>query len=242
MIAWVAIALLGVSSAGYWLFLSPYSQLFGHYPWRARTPARVVALTFDDGPNEPYTSQIVEILAGAGVRATFFQVGRCVQRFPEATDRIHAAGHVIGNHSLTHRFSTYLWPHRYEREVRQTQEILRQRLGKAPTLIRSPWLWRHPPLLRMVRRSRLHPVSGVFCHALEVFQPDAAAIARRAVAKVTPGAILIFHDGFDSRGGNRAQTVRAVQLTVAALQAMKYRFVTVDELLDVPAYQDIDPP
>ena len=70
----------------------------------------MVALTFDDGPNEPYTSQIADILAATGIRGTFFQVGVCVQRHPETTRRLYEAGHVIGNHSFRHRFGTYLSP------------------------------------------------------------------------------------------------------------------------------------
>jgi peptidoglycan-N-acetylglucosamine deacetylase len=229
--------LLVAGVAGYWLLMSPYSQVFGRYPYRGRSPEQVVALTFDDGPNEPFTSQILDHLDREQIRATFFQVGRCVERFPETTARISAAGHVVGNHSLTHRFSSYLVPGRISREVRQTQEIIRKTVGRTPALYRSPWLWRQPMLLRMLRRQSLQPVSGEFCHNLEVFQPDAARIARRAIAKTRPGSILIFHDGFDARGGNRSQTVEAVRLTTAALRAHGYRFVTVDELLGVPAYR-----
>jgi peptidoglycan/xylan/chitin deacetylase (PgdA/CDA1 family) len=240
ILLWVALAVVLPVAAGfafYWLFLSPYSQLFGAYPYRGGGGGeRVVALTFDDGPNEPYTSQIVDHLAGKGIRATFFQVGRCVQRYPEATAKVAAAGHVIGNHSYAHQFHSYLVPARIRREVRQTQEILRERLGRTPALYRSPWLWRQPWLLRMLRRHSLQPVSGVFCHPLEVLRIDGARIARRAVAKTRPGTILIFHDGFDGRTGDRSQTVRAVELTTEALLRQGYRFVTVDELLGVPAY------
>ncbi len=182
LIAGVLVAALGA----YWVLMSPYSQAFGNYPYRGDASERVVALTFDDGPNEPYTSQIVEYLNSRNIRATFFQVGHCVERSPETTARIDASGHVIGNHSLTHRFSTYLRPARFEREVQQTQEILRRTLGRTPALVRSPWLWRQPMMLRMLRGNLLQPVAGVFCHAFEVFQIDATKIARRAVAKTRP--------------------------------------------------------
>lgn len=239
-LAWIAGWVVGVplACAGlYWLFMSPYSQLFGHYPYRGQRADRVVALTFDDGPNEPYTSQIADYLASRRIRATFFQVGRCVERFPETTARLAAAGHVIGNHSYAHAFHAYLLPGRLRREIARTQQLLRDRLGRTPALYRSPWLWRQPALLRTVRGAALQPVSGEFCHPLEVLQPDAARIARRAVAKVRPGSILIFHDGFDGRVANRAETVQAVRLTVEELLHRGYRFVTVDSLLGVPAYQ-----
>lgn len=233
----VALCLVVALVVAYALLMLPQSQVFGSYPYRAARPDRVVALTFDDGPNEPYTSQIADFLESRGIRGTFFQVGRCVRRYPETTDRIAAAGHVIGNHSLTHRFTTYLRPGAFRREVDRTQDVLRERLGRTPALARTPWLWRQPALLRMLLRERLEPVAGVFCHPLEVFHRDGAAMARRAIARTRPGTILIFHDGFDGRVGDRTQTVKAVQLTVDGLLERGYRFVTVDELLGVPAYR-----
>lgn len=233
---WLGGALL-TCAGGYWLFLSPQSQVFGHYPYRGQRRDRVVALTFDDGPNEPYTSQIADYLTSKNIRATFFHVGTCVERYGETTARIAAAGHVIGNHSLTHTFHTYLIPGRLKRDIDRTQEIVRNTVGRTPALFRSPWLWRQPLLLRMIRRNALQPVSGHFCHALEVFQPDAARIARRAIAKTRPGSILIFHDGFDSRGGNRSETVRAVEIVTEELLRRGYQFLTVNEMLGIPAYQ-----
>src|SRR6185369_16932613 len=147
------------------------------------------------------------------------------------------AGHVVGNHSLSHRFGTYLRPRAFEREVEHTQDILARVTGRTPALARTPWLWRRPSLLRMLRRGGLHPVAGEFGHALEVFQISGVRMARRAIAKTRPGSILIFHDGFDSRGGDRTETVVAVRETIEGLRARGYRFVTVDELLGVPAYQ-----
>jgi peptidoglycan/xylan/chitin deacetylase (PgdA/CDA1 family) len=236
----VLAALLAVAAAlavAYWLLMSPFAPSSRDYPYHGPDADRVVALTFDDGPNEPYTSQILEILDEHGVRATFFQVGHCVQRHPEVAVRTIEAGHVVGNHSLTHQFSTYLRPRAFEREVASSQEILARVLGRTPALARTPWLWRQPALLRMLRRGGLHPVAGEFGHAFEVFQPSGVRMARRAVAKARPGSIIIFHDGFDARGGNRAETVVAVRETIERLHARGFRFVTVDELLGVPAYQ-----
>jgi peptidoglycan/xylan/chitin deacetylase (PgdA/CDA1 family) len=234
---WIAAAVVA-GAAAYWVFMSPFSRLFGRYPHRAERGDRVVALTLDDGPNEPYTSQIADFLGSRGVRATFFQVGACIRRHPEVPARLAAAGHVVGNHSLTHRYGTYLRPGAFRREIDETQEILREHLGRTPGLARTPWLWRQPLLLRMLRGRRLEPVAGVFGHPLEVFHRDGAAMARRAIAQTRPGTILIFHDGFDARGGDRSRTVEAVRLTVDGLLAKGYRFVTVDELLGVPAYQE----
>ncbi len=217
----------------YWLYMSPYSQVFGKFPYKARTSKKQIALTFDDGPNEPYTSQLLDYLDAQGVKATFFQVGKCVERFPEVTKRIASNGHLVGNHSLSHSFPKYFTEHSFENEINQSQRIFKNVLGKSPVLFRPPWLWRYPKLFKTLKAHNLQPVSGQFCSNLEVFQPSAQRIAKATVAKAKPGAFIIFHDGFDAKGGNRGQTVEAVKLVVKALRQQGYEFVTADKLLGI---------
>ena len=223
--------------AAYWTRMSSYSQWLGAFPFRSATQERVVALTFDDGPNEPFTTEIADFLGQVGVRATFFQVGRCVERFPQVTQRLVRDHHVVGNHSYSHHPLRCLRPAEQRRETAATQEVLARAAGRVPALYRPPWLYRSSSLMTMLRSRGLHPVSGVFCHPLEPFQPSAERIARRALGKARPGAIVIFHDGVESRGGNRASTVQATKIFVRTLLDEGYRFVTVDELLQVPAWQ-----
>lgn len=223
--------------ASYWVLMSPYSQLIGRFPYRGVTKDKVVALSFDDGPNEPYTSQIADFLLELDIQATFFQVGACVERYPEVTVRLARSGHVIGNHSYSHGFSKCLTSGMLEEEVRLSQAVFARVLGLQPRLYRPPWLLRTPSLFPILRERSLQPVSGEFCHMLEVFQPSPARIARRALAKARPGSIIIFHDGFDARGGNRASTVEAAKIVVRGLIERGYGFTTVDHLLGVPAYE-----
>lgn len=235
MIIVIAVILLAILS--YWLFMSPFSQVFGHYPWRIKTTEKLVALTFDDGPNEPFTSEIADYLASKQIKATFFQVGECIKRYPAITKRLYDEGHVIGNHSLHHKFSNYFKHPSYLQEISANQAIIDNVIGHQPALFRSPWLLRQPWLLRTLRQQSLRPVSGQFCHALEVFQPNGQRIAKRALAKVRPGSIIIFHDGFDAVGADRSQTVAAVKITVENLIAQGYQFVTVSQLLKVSPYK-----
>jgi peptidoglycan-N-acetylglucosamine deacetylase len=240
-----ALLALGAVAAGatYWRHLSPYSQALGPFPFRAPRGTGdalgdrpVVALTFDDGPNEPYTSQIAAILAARGAVATFFQVGRCVQRHPGVTAGLAAAGHVVGNHSFTHSFTRGWTTAVVRRELGDAQEALVGELGRRPLLYRPPWLIRTAGVLDAVRAEGLTAISGTFCHPLEPLQPAARRIARLALAQVRPGGIVIFHDGYDDRGGDRSATVEAVEIVVDTLLERGYGFVTVDRLLDVPAY------
>jgi peptidoglycan/xylan/chitin deacetylase (PgdA/CDA1 family) len=225
----------GVLVGSYWVLMSPYSQLLGPFPYRAAGSERVVALTFDDGPNEPYTSQIADFLDLHDIKATFFQVGRAVGRHPEVTARLAASGHVIGHHGQAHQFGRYLRPQTLANDIQQGLDAF-DVLGLRPLLYRPPWLLRIPALRKIARGHRLRVISGEFCHPLEVFQPAPERIARRALARTRPGSILIFHDGFDGRGGNRASTVEAVKIVVDGLSRRGYRFTTVDRLLGIPAY------
>ncbi|MGI8589730.1 MAG: polysaccharide deacetylase family protein, partial [Nakamurella sp.] len=223
--------LAGVVSAASWTMLSSRSQLLGPFPFRGARSERVIALTFDDGPNEPFTTQIGDFLAGKAIKATFFQVGRCVERFPDATAALVRQGHVIGNHSYSHEFLQCVRPRAQRAQTQAAQHVLTQVIGRTPALYRPPWLLRTPALYATLRHHNLQPISGEFCHPFEVFQPNPQRIAERALAKVRPGSILIFHDGFDSRGGNRANTVEAVKIVVNELLREGYLFVTVDDLL-----------
>jgi peptidoglycan/xylan/chitin deacetylase (PgdA/CDA1 family) len=91
-------------------------------------------------------------------------------------------------------------------------------------------------VLASVHAAGLQPVSGLFGHPLEVFQPPADRIAAAAARVARPGGILIFHDGLEARGGVRDQTVAAVGPLIDTLRERGYRFATVDELLGVPPY------
>jgi peptidoglycan/xylan/chitin deacetylase (PgdA/CDA1 family) len=224
----------GGAVAAYWVGMSPYSQLLAPFPYRGDVNGRVVALTFDDGPNEPYTSQIADFLDERGIKATFFQVGRAVRRHPEVTARLARSGHAVGHHGYSHQFTTYLRRRTLDQDIQQGLDVF-ARLNVRPTLYRPPWLLRTPALRPLLDRYGLHVVSGEFCHPLEVFQPDPRAIARRALAKTRPGSILIFHDGVDGRSGYRGSTVEAVKVVVDRLTEQGYGFATVDQFLGLPA-------
>ncbi len=233
---WVVL-LVSVICATYWLFMSPHSQAFGYFPFRKKTRGRVIALTFDDGPNEPYTSKLLDLLATYKVHATFFCVGKNAQKYPNIVKRIDKEGHTIGNHSMSHEFHKYFTQPNFNYEIQQSQSILGEIIGKQPALFRPPWLWRQPWLFKSLKRAGMQPVSGTFGSAFEVLQPSAETIAKHALKKVKPGMILIFHDGFDAKGGIRSQTVAAIEIVLNKLINDGYKFVTVDELLGIAPYK-----
>lgn len=234
-------ALLGTGAAvalAYWTGFGSRSQVWGPFPYRAanRTAEKVVALSFDDGPNEPYTSRLLDVLDRQDVRATFFQVGRCAERFPSTTRRVVESGHVLGNHSLNHTFGSYLREPAQRTEIARGQEVLHRVAGVAPALYRPPWLCHWPWVLGSVARAGLQVASGTFGHPLEVFQPPSRLMAAGASRRTAPGSILIMHDGREARGGPRDQTIAAVSPLIDRLRERGYAFATVDQLLGVRPY------
>jgi peptidoglycan/xylan/chitin deacetylase (PgdA/CDA1 family) len=235
---WLSAGLAATSVLGYQLVFGSRSQMFGAFPFQGDGRRREVALTFDDGPNEPYTSRLLDTLDDRDVPGTFFQVGRCAERFPAITRRVVESGHVLGNHSFSHSFTSYARQPRQRLEIERTQQTLYDIAGVWPALYRPPWLCHFPWVLSSVRTRRLQVVSGTFGHPLEVFQPPAAAIAAGAARRVRHGSILILHDGREARGGPRGESVAAVGPLIDRLRDDGYTFTTVDQLLEVPAYLD----
>src|SRR5271154_6295144 len=124
------VGVAGIATAGLLTYaaLSAGSQLFGRTLIANRNPNEI-ALTFDDGPNDPYTFQLLEILAAHKVRATFFMIGRFVRQRPDIVRAVHAAGHLIGNHTMTHPWLVLESSARVRQELADCNAALEDVLG-----------------------------------------------------------------------------------------------------------------
>ncbi len=98
-----------------------------------------VAFTFDDGPDDKYTPQILDILKAYGVKATFFITGQHAEAHPDIVKRMVSEGHTVGNHSYSHPLLTKLKMASFETQIMSTQSILEKLTGQAPTLFRPPY-------------------------------------------------------------------------------------------------------
>src|SRR5579862_7289694 len=101
-----AVAVTAVSAAGY-QSMAPTGQWYGRTFIGKARPSRQLALTYDDGPNDPYTLHLLDVLARHDVRATFFLIGSFVQQRPDTAREVVKAGHVVGNHTFTHPSLTF---------------------------------------------------------------------------------------------------------------------------------------
>jgi peptidoglycan-N-acetylglucosamine deacetylase len=193
-------------------------------PWRVRRRvrgARRVALTFDDGPHPDTTPAILDALAAAGARATFFLVGSAVERWPALARRIVEAGHEIGNHTFRHRLLVFRTVGEIEEEISACQRAI------APL---APIRWFRPPhgfkpigLHRALRRHGLSLVSWQGA-VRDTDAPGVEAIVERAVALAADGRILLLHDNPSCRG----QTAAAVPAIVARYRALGFEFVSLN--------------
>ncbi len=207
----------------YLLFLAPSGKSF--------SKNKVVALTFDDGPNEGDTLKLLEILKKHDVLATFFLVGNNARKYPEIVKHIQADGHVIGLHSMRHAFRDYFWPGYFQRQMLPAQQLIVNITNQDTKLVRMPWLFRAPWLMHQAKRGGFTIVRGAFGSNSEVFQPRATKMTKAALKKAKPGLIYIFHDGYNAKGGNRSSTVESIDILIPELKKRGYKFVTASELL-----------
>jgi len=223
----------------YYFFIYSHTQIFGYFPNGVKSERKIIALSFDDGPNPPDTENLLNILAKHEVRATFFTPAKNIEKFPELAKKIIAAGHVIGNHSYSHSFSNHFRTLSFDQEIVQAQKTIKNIIGLEPALYRPPWLFKHSFLLKNLKRHQITPVSGFFCSNWEIWHASAQRIYRDTLKVVAPGRIIIFHDGFDTKGGRRQGSIGAIDLLIPELKRQGYEFLSVDELLRVPAYKNL---
>ena len=191
------------------------------------TAERVVALTFDDGPNPPYTGQLLQTLQEKQVTATFFLIGQEVTAYPETALQIFKGGHEIGGHSSDWKSLAFESPTEMEGKLQEMEAAFTDLGIPSTTLFRPPGGFMLPWQRKLVADRGLTHVSAnvVVGDWKEI---DAQTICDRVLKKVNPGSIIALHDG----GGNRAATIAAVPLIIDGLRAQGYEFATVSELLE----------
>jgi peptidoglycan-N-acetylglucosamine deacetylase len=199
----------------------------------ARTQQRV-ALTFDDGPNDPHTLRVADALERAGVRGTFFVVGKAVDARPDIVAALHARGHLIASHAYSHRKIATLAP-AYP-ELARTQRTIVARIGVAPAFFRPPYGVWTPFVLAAAARAGLRVVNWDVITS-DWSLRDSARIARNIVDTVRPGSIVVLHDGGEGDlVADRSATVAALPAILAGLRERALEPVRLDELLGGPAY------
>jgi peptidoglycan-N-acetylglucosamine deacetylase len=197
------------------------------------TNKKVIALTFDDGPNGKYTENILKILNDHQIRATFFLIGENALHYPELVKTLLANQHVIGNHTLEHRQLSNLRDEQVTSELKKTNAIIYRVSGVIPALFRPPYGMCSDSSAKITKELGYKTITWKNSTDDYAKKNSAENIAADIIKRVHPGQIIALHDG----GGNRAKTVAALPIIIDELQKRGYQFVTVPELLHVKPYQ-----
>ena len=223
-----AIASAAAVSAGAlaWGAFERNSPLFGRVQRRLPSSGRVVALTFDDGPNPNATPAILDALGAEDVRATFFVLGRHADRWPEIVARAASEGHVVGNHGYHHRKLIWRAPHYVRVDISLGTRAIERAGAPRPRLFRAPHGQRNPwvtPIARAAGQRTVGWTLGVWDTAL----PGETVIADRVFHGTRAGSIVLLHDGdgYDP-AGDRMQTARALPLIIRGLRERGFSFET----------------
>jgi len=181
--------------------------------------AGVVYLTFDDGPTPAWTPRVLALLARYQARATFFVLGRSAAAYPELVRQEFAAGHGVGNHTWSHRRLPDLRGAQLVAEVNGTSTVIQQITGAPVRCLRPPFATVDAASAEQVRALGLRLVLWDI-DTNDWLRPGTGAIAGRVLGRVRSGDVILMHDG----GGNRSQTVAALEQVLATLSARGYRF------------------
>jgi len=211
--------------------MAPWAQGFGATFVAGPSGTKQIALTYDDGPNDPHTLKLLEVLAKDDVRATFFLIGRYVERRPDIVRDVLKAGHAIGNHTFTHPSLALTGEVQTRIQLEECQRAVQGATGETTLLFRPPFGTRCPHTLRIARSLGLVPVMwNVTSWDWKV--PPAAKIVETCNRRIGGGAVVLMHDGSHlGFGADRWQTVVATHLLIEGWRAKGYEFVTVPEMM-----------
>lgn len=235
----VTLAVGGYHYAAMW----PESQLFGHTLIAGKDSAQL-ALTYDDGPNDPYTLQLLDVLARYDVHATFFMIGDFVRQKPSIARAVRQQGHTIGSHTMSHPHLMYASSASIRSEIKDSTALIEDTLGEPIHLFRPPFGSRRPEVLRVAREFGLTPVmwnvSGYDWNARSARAIE-TQIERGIVHNQNSGCgtNLLLHDGGHQRMGvDRRRTISATATLLGMLPRTGMHLMTVDTWLNAAQHAE----
>ncbi len=183
-----------------------------------------IAMTFDDGPSEKLTPKLLNLLATHHIKATFFVIGQNVADHPEIVARAAREGHEIANHSWSHPNYGKMSDEGIRRDLRRTDDAIKDAIGKRPTLMRPPY--------GSISTRQKHWIHDEFGYQIVLWdvdpldwkRPGPATVCNRILRETRAGSIVLSHDIHPG-------TIEAMPATFAQLEAKGFKFVTVSELI-----------
>ncbi|MFZ1918296.1 MAG: polysaccharide deacetylase family protein [Terriglobales bacterium] len=227
------LAAAGAASAAGYQSMAPTGQWYGRTFAAGKRESRRIALTYDDGPNDPHTLKLLEVLGKHGVHATFFMIGKFVRERPDIARAVAAAGHLIGNHTFTHPLLIFKSEAQTRTELVDCRCALTEAVGDHSRLFRPPFGGRRPATLRIARELGFYTVMWNVT-GYDWTAPPASVIEKKVARQLHTGGgdVVLLHDGgHRAMGADRAHTVIATDSLIRQYKERGYEFVTVSEMM-----------
>ncbi len=227
----LGVLVAGAGALAAWGAFARNSPLFGSVLYRGSPAQPRFALTFDDGPG-PSTSAVLDALRDAGARATFFVLGRQVERHPDLVRRIVADGHELANHGYDHGILVFRNPAHVLDQLQRTEAAINDAAGPdaLTRMFRAPHGFKGPATAIAARRAG-YRLAGWSVGVFDSAQPGADLIAERANRALTPGGVLLLHDADGwNPSASRDQTAAAVGPICTAARARGLEPVALGQL------------
>ncbi len=190
---------------------------------------KAIALTFDDGPDEDFSPQILDILKKYNVKATFFMVGQKVGWNPAIAKRAADEGHEIGNHTFSHINICNSSNEQINNEINKTQKIIKDITGKEPKFFRPPYRAINENLFNIMKSKDMKVVLWSDLDTKDWSNPGVYNIIKSIEDNAENGTIILLHD-YNKVRNNKSQTIQALEKIIPKMQSLGYEFVTISEI------------
>ncbi len=194
---------------------------------------KVVAFTFDDGPWPSSTRQILDILKENNIKGTFFWVGSALKNQKDIAKEVVSEGHVVANHTWSHRYQKYS-PAGAAEEIESTSQLIEELTGVESPLFRPPGGVLDNGLVDYVFKQ--NHVNVMWSVDSQDWKASSDKIIDNVLKQAKSGGIILMHDG----GGDRSATVKALPTVIKKLSEQGYSFVTIPELLEIAAQKPVE--
>lgn len=217
---------IGINAVGSSRISSNYHvKAFCHNPSETQNK---IALTFDDGPSE-FTLEVLALLKKYNVKATFFCIGKNIEKHPQILKQIIADGHLVGNHSYSHsKFFDFYNAKQIAAEIKKTDALLEKYTSKKINFFRPPYGVTTPSIRRALNITG-HKVIGWNIRSLDGGTKNKELIFNRIIKRVSPGGIVLLHD-------TASHSVLVLEQFLQFLEQNSYEVISIEELLNLKAY------
>ena len=199
---------------------------------KADVKDKVVALTFDDGPDEVMTEKVLDVLKKYNIQATFFLVGSKVEQYPDIVKRIFAEGHIVANHTYSHRGKfPLLSTQKAREELTKCAEAIQNTIGKKPKLFRPPFGVTNPNIGKAVKSLDFKTIGWSIRSLDTVEEKTRGEIAQKVQKKLHPGAIILLHD-------RCAEADVLIESIIEEALKSGYSFTSLDKMINIKAYEN----